>query len=214
MVSRYLSKQGVRMRSAESASEAQRALSEERPDIVLLDWMLPDMEGIQLLRKIRSKKRLRRVPVIMLTARADEQSRVKGLEEGADDYVVKPFSLRELMARIQAVLRRLQPLEDDSLAEISSGGIHLDLERHKLFLNGKRAHCSPTEFRLLHFLLAHPNKVYSRYQLLNQVWGESVAVEERTVDQHVRRLRKVLKQYECNPKVISTVRGFGYQFCS
>ncbi|HIJ23472.1 MAG: response regulator [Gammaproteobacteria bacterium] len=211
MVSAYLQQQDIVVSEVADATAAWNQLSSDRPDIVLLDWMLPDMDGIQLLQKIRAKKRLRRVPVIMLTARADEQSRVSGLDAGADDYIVKPFSLKELVARIRAVLRRL-PLQSGKESEILTDEIKLDLERYKVFLKGKRAHVSPTEFRLLHFLMSHPNKVYSRSQLLNHVWGEMVMVEERTVDQHVRRLRKVLKQHGCSEKVVTTVRGFGYQF--
>ena len=212
MVGDYLRRTRMRVQEAEDAASAWKKMEESRPDIVLLDWMLPDIDGVELLQKIRAKKRLRRVPVIMLTARADEQSRVTGLDMGADDYVVKPFSLREICARIRAVLRRLEPLGEKGSSELSSEGIRLDVDRHKVFLNGKRAHLSPTEFRLLHFLMSHPDKVYSRNDLLNHVWGEMVVVEERTVDQHVRRLRKVLQEYGCSKKVITTVRGFGYQF--
>lgn len=212
MVGDYLRRTRMRVQEAEDAASAWKKMEESRPDIVLLDWMLPDTDGLELLQKIRAKKRLRRVSVIMLTARADEQSRVTGLDMGADDYVVKPFSLRELCARIRAVLRRLEPLAEKGSSELSSEGVRLDVDCHKVFLNGKRAHLSPTEFRLLHFLMSHPDKVYSRNDLLNHVWGEMVVVEERTVDQHVRRLRKVLQEYGCSKKVITTVRGFGYQF--
>ncbi|MBT3308980.1 MAG: response regulator [Gammaproteobacteria bacterium] len=212
MMSHYFQKLSHTLVEAADAEDAWSQLIADRPDIVLLDWMLPEMDGIQLLKKIRAKKRLRRVPVIMLTARADEQSRIDGLDAGADDYVMKPFSLGELDARIRAVLRRLKPLSGEDAEASSTQQIKIDVDRHKVFVNGKRAHLSPTEFRLLHFLMSHPNKVYSRNRLLNHVWGEMVVVEERTVDQHIRRLRKVLKKHGGNHKVIATVRGFGYQF--
>jgi len=213
MVVGYLKGEGILTREAADAASAWQEIITDRPDIILLDWMLPDMDGIQLLYKIRSKKRLRRVAVIMLTARADEQSRVAGLDAGADDYIVKPFSLQEMVARLRAVSRRIQPpLDAPEMEPLPTDEISMDINRHKVFVKGERAHLSPTEFRLLHFLMSHPDKVYSRSQLLSHVWGDTVVVEERTVDQHVRRLRKVLEQHGGSGQVIATVRGFGYQF--
>lgn len=209
-VVKYLERANLVVRKATDGTSAWKSICNKRPSIILLDWKLPDINGIKLLKKIRRKKGLRRVAVIMLTSYAGEQGRIDGLEAGADDYIVKPFSLREMVARINAVLRRLgESLEQEE--SLVRGEITVDVDKHKVFFNGNRAHLSPTEFRLLHFFMSHSGRTYSRDELLNQVWGELVVVEERTVDQHIRRLRKILKKHNCKDP-IATVRGFGYKF--
>ena len=197
------------------ASDAEEALVRMRdsvPDLILLDWMLPGASGIELARKVRADPRLKEVPIIMLTARGDERDKVLGLETGADDYITKPFSPRELMARIKAVLRRRAPQVTEDTVEIA--GLRLDPLAHRVY--GKHADSDrpldlgPTEFRLLHFMMTHPERVYSRSQLLDQVWGDHVFVEERTVDVHIRRLRSALEPTE-HDRLIQTVRGTGYR---
>jgi two-component system phosphate regulon response regulator PhoB len=193
---------------AGDAESALRLMQGALPDLVLLDWMLPGMSGIDLAKRLRADPRLRNVPVIMLTARAEERDKVLGLEIGADDYITKPFSPRELMARIKAVLRRRAPEIGDDLIEI--GGLRLDPASHRVFGDGKPLDLGPTEFRLLHFLMSHPERVYSRAQLLDHVWGDHVFVEERTVDVHIRRLRGALEA-SGHDTLIQTVRGAGYR---
>jgi len=194
------------------ASDAEAAwplLRESMPDVILLDWMLPGRSGIELARRIRADARLKGVPIIMLTARASEEDRVLGLETGADDYVAKPFSTRELLARIRAVLRRRAPqITDDS---VSLAGLSLDPASHRVHGNAIELTLGPTEFRLLHFFMTHAERVYSRSQLLDHVWGDHVFVEERTVDVHIRRLRGAL-QPSGHDELIQTVRGSGYRF--
>jgi len=193
------------------AADAEQALQLMRgaiPDMILLDWMLPGMSGIELARRMRADQRLKNVPIIMLTARAEERDKVLGLDTGADDYITKPFSPRELMARIKAVLRRRAPQMTEDPVEI--GGLRLDPVSHRVFGNGTPLELGPTEFRLLHFLMTHPERVYSRSQLLDHVWGDHVFVEERTVDVHIRRLRSALEPTGHN-RLIQTVRGSGYR---
>ncbi|UCD69282.1 MAG: phosphate regulon transcriptional regulator PhoB [Betaproteobacteria bacterium] len=193
---------------ADSAEQALRLVSNALPDLVLLDWMLPGTSGIELARRLRADKRTRSIPIIMLTARSEEQDKLLGLDTGADDYITKPFSPRELNARIKAVLRRRAPQMTDDAVEIS--GLRLDPVGHRVTGNGESINLGPTEFRLLHFLLTHPERVHSRAQLLDHVWGDHVFVEERTVDVHIRRLRKALEP-ERMDRLIQTVRGTGYR---
>jgi two-component system phosphate regulon response regulator PhoB len=193
---------------AESAEQALRLVSNALPDLVLLDWMLPGASGIEVARRLRGDKRTSTIPIIMLTARSEEQDKLLGLDTGADDYITKPFSPRELNARIKAVLRRRAPQMTDDVAEIS--GLRLDPVDHRVTGNGENISLGPTEFRLLHFLLTHPERVHSRAQLLDNVWGDHVFVEERTVDVHIRRLRKALEP-ERMDRLIQTVRGTGYR---
>jgi two-component system phosphate regulon response regulator PhoB len=190
------------------AETAQRKINEALPDLILLDWMLPGMSGLDLARRLRSDARTRSVPIIMLTARGDERDKVQGLETGADDYITKPFSPRELLARIQAVLRRRAPEATEDAVEI--GGLRVDPVSHRVTADGQAINIGPTEFRLLHFLITHPERVHSRSQLLDQVWGDHVFVEERTVDVHVRRLRAALEPTGLE-RLIQTVRGSGYR---
>ena len=194
---------------AENAEQALEMVRGALPDLVVLDWMLPGMSGIEFARRLRSDKRTQGVPLIMLTARAEERDKLQGLETGADDYLTKPFSPRELNARVKAVLRRRAPQATDDAIEVS--GLKLDPVSHRVTGNGKPLALGPTEFRLLHFLMTHPERVYSRTQLLDQVWGDHVFVEERTVDVHIRRLRKALEP-TAHDRLIQTVRSAGYRF--
>ncbi|WP_018151134.1 phosphate regulon transcriptional regulator PhoB [Leeia oryzae] len=193
------------------ADTGERALSLVRnalPDLILLDWMLPGQSGIEFARKMRSDDRTRPIPIIMLTARSDEQDKITGLETGADDYITKPFSPRELLARIKAVLRRRAPQMTDDLVEVR--GLKLDPQTHRVSSHGKTLDLGPTEFRLLHYFMTHAERVHSRTQLLDQVWGDHVFVEERTVDVHIRRLRSALEP-SGHADLIQTVRGAGYR---
>lgn len=196
----------IRVSDAESA---QRLVREALPDLILLDWMLPGVSGVELARRLRADERTRVTPIIMLTARGEEQDKVTGLETGADDYITKPFSPRELVARIKAVLRRRMPQATEDPVEL--GGLRLDPVTHRVSANQQALALGPTEFRLLHFLMTHPERVHSRTQLLDQVWGDHVFVEERTVDVHIRRLRSALEATGHEP-LIQTVRGSGYRF--
>ncbi len=204
---------GHRVMVAHDAEAAIAMIGTEVPDLVLLDWMLPGLSGVRLAKKLRSEDRTRDVPIIMLTARTDEADKVEGLETGADDYITKPFSPKELMARIKAVMRRRAPqLTNDT---VSMGGLRLDPVTHRLWGavdgNDVAIDLGPTEFRLLHFFMTHPERVHSRTQLLDQVWGDHVFVEERTVDVHIRRLRKALEPTG-HDRLVETVRGSGYRF--
>lgn len=194
---------------ASSAEQAGVAILKALPDLILLDWMLPGASGIELARKLKSGEHTKSVPIIMLTARGEEQDKVAGLETGADDYITKPFSPRELLARIKAVLRRRAPQMTDDLLETS--GLKLDPATHRVFGNGQPLDLGPTEFRLLHYLMAHPERVHSRSQLLDRVWGSHVFVEDRTVDVHIRRVRRALEQTH-HDHLVQTVRGAGYRF--
>jgi two-component system phosphate regulon response regulator PhoB len=194
---------------ASNAEQALDALRDALPDLILLDWMLPGASGIQLARRLRGDARTADTPIIMLTARGDEQDKVAGLETGADDYITKPFSPRELVARIKAVLRRRAPQMTEDLVEIE--GLRLDPVSHRVTGNGNNLEMGPTEFRLLHYLMTHRDRVYTRAQLLDQVWGDHVFVEERTVDVHIRRLRQALEPSH-HEHLVQTVRGAGYRF--
>ncbi|MBO0345457.1 phosphate regulon transcriptional regulator PhoB [Roseibium sp. CAU 1637] len=189
--------------------DAEIRLRESVPDLLLLDWMLPGLSGIELCRRLRMREETERLPVIMLTARGEEAERIRGLSTGADDYVVKPFSVPELMARVRAILRRASP--EVVSTTLKSGDIELDRETHRVRRNTLEIHLGPTEFRLLEFLMTSPGRVYSREQLLDGVWGHDVYVDERTVDVHVGRLRKALNRGKAKDP-IRTVRGAGYAF--
>ncbi|MFA6440710.1 MAG: phosphate regulon transcriptional regulator PhoB [Sterolibacterium sp.] len=195
--------------AAGDAESALQQINSTLPDLVLLDWMLPGMSGIDLARLLRSEERTRRVPIIMLTAKGDERDKILGLETGADDYITKPFSPRELMARIKAVLRRGAPQATED--PVQTGNLILDPATHRISAGDKPVILGPTEFRLLHFLMTHAERVHSRTQLLDQVWGDHVFVEERTVDVHIRRLRAAL-EISGHDTLIQTVRGSGYRF--
>ncbi|WMT87623.1 phosphate regulon transcriptional regulator PhoB [Pelagibacterium sp. 26DY04] len=195
--------------TAEDSEEAMLRIAENTPDIVLLDWMLPGTSGIEICRRIRARTDTARIPIIMLTARGEEEERVRGLATGADDYVVKPFSLPELMARINALLRRSNP--QLIAAVLKAGDIELDRTTHRVRRSGKEVHLGPTEYRLLEYLMGNPGRVYSREQLLDGVWGTDVYVDERTVDVHVGRLRKAINKGRAKDP-IRTVRGAGYAF--
>ena len=189
--------------------EAELALRERRPDLLLLDWMLPGLSGIELCRRLRSRPETRDMPIIMLTARGEEAERIRGLSTGADDYVVKPFSIPELMARTRSLLRRARPELATSL--LKAGDLELDRETHRVRRGGSEIHLGPTEFKLLEFLMESPGRVFSRERLLDGVWGHDVYVDERTVDVHVGRLRKALNK-DVADDPIRTVRGAGYAF--
>lgn len=204
-----LQRAGFRVIEAADTREAGDRLSEGKPDLVLLDWMLPGISGVEFAKRLRREEPTRDLPVIMLTARGEEESKLRGYEAGIDDYVTKPFSTQELVARIRAVLRRSTTREPSEQIEIA--GLILDTASHRVTLNGESINLGPTEFRLLHFFMAHPERVYSRDQLLDQVWGNQVYIEDRTVDVHIRRLRKALEPYGVDGHV-QTVRGAGYRF--
>lgn len=191
-----------------SATEADASVRAVRPDLIVLDWMLPDLPGTALARKLRADARTKDIPIIILTARAQERDKIEGLEAGADDYITKPFSPKELLARIKAVLRRRAPQHTDDTIEV--GGLRLDPAAHRVFGGSLDVHLGPTEFKLLHFLLTHPERVYTRTQLLDHVWGDHVFVEERTVDVHIRRLRQALEPTGYD-RLVETVRGVGYR---
>jgi two-component system phosphate regulon response regulator PhoB len=209
MLGESLEQAGYEIVMAGTVGEARRQLEKHLPDLVLLDWMLPDTTGLSWLRQIRRIDRFRTLPVIMLTARGEISDRVSGLDSGADDYIVKPFSLKELQARIRAQLRNLQPDEDEECVEL--GGITLDSRMHRVVAGTDEIILGPTEFRLLRYFMTHPDRVYSRSQLLDSVWGHQVFIEERTVDVHIRRLRKALEPVG-KAELIQTVRGAGYRF--
>ena len=202
-----LEKEGYNVTEANDGEEALSVADETPPDAVILDWMLPRMSGIEVCRQLRRKTETRSVPIIMLTARTDETDKVRGLNVGADDYMTKPFSMPELIARVRSLLRRAKPSQ--AKGQISFGDIQLDLDAHKVSRGGKYVHLGPTEFRLLQYLMERPGRVFSREELLNGVWGPDIYVEPRTVDVHIRRLRKALNA-EKGADVIRTVRAAGY----
>lgn len=208
LISLNLRHAGYEVTLAASAEQAQAAVDGVLPDLVLLDWMLPGQSGLALARRWRGDARTRELPIIMLTARADETDKVAGLDAGADDYLAKPFSTNELMARIRAVLRRKAPEALDSAVELS--GLRLDPGTRRVSRGDVELKLGPTEFRLLHFLMTHPERVHSRAQLLDRVWGDHVFIEERTVDVHVKRLREALSPAHC-AQMVETVRGAGYR---
>ncbi len=201
-----LESEGYRVSEAVDGEEAILLVIEEPPDLILLDWMLPSLSGIEVCRRIRRNESARDVPIIMLTARGEDSDRVRGLDSGADDYITKPFSPRELMARVRAVLRRSQPSDHERLVY---GDIEMELARHRVQRGGRDLHLGPTEYRLLRHFLESPGRVFSREQLLDAVWGRDVYVETRTVDVHIRRLRKTLNEGGL-PDLIRTVRSAGY----
>jgi two-component system phosphate regulon response regulator PhoB len=209
MVSRVLAREGFDVQLAGDSSEAHQRLAEQVPDLMLVDWMLPGMSGLELVRRCRRDELTAEVPVIMLTARVEENNRVQGLDAGADDYITKPFSPRELAARIRAVLRR--SAGQDAEGTLTAGPLTLSTASHRVHVGDQPVDIGPTEFRLLRFFMSHPDRVYGRAQLLDQVWSREVVVEERTVDVHVLRLRKLLKPYGLDAAV-QTVRGAGYRF--
>ncbi|WP_137937031.1 phosphate regulon transcriptional regulator PhoB [Chitinivorax sp. B] len=204
-----LEQAGHHVLRAETAEQGLNFIRTALPDLVLLDWMLPGQSGVDFTRRIRNDERTRHVPVIMLTARSEEHDKISGLESGADDYITKPFSPRELQARIKAVLRRRAPQMTDDAVEVK--GLRLDPSTHRVTANNHSLDLGPTEFRLLHFFMTHSERVHSRSQLLDHVWGDHVFVEERTVDVHIRRLRGALEPTG-HADLIQTVRGAGYRF--
>ena len=206
MIAFHLARAGFEALQAPDCRTARRLLADERP--ALIDWMLPDMSGLELTRALKRDEDNEDLAIIMLTARADEYDKVSGLESGADDYITKPFSPRELVARIQSVLRRVKTAEGST---VDAGKLSLDIAGHRVIADGDEIHLGPTEYRLLQFLMTHPDRVYSRAQLLDRVWGANVYVEERTVDVHVRRLRKALSSAGAD-SYVQTVRGAGYRF--
>jgi len=207
LVAVNLEHSGHKVLRAASAEEAEAAIRTALPDVLVLDWMLPGESGLAFARRLRTDERTRDLPILMLTARAMEQDKISGLEAGADDYLTKPFSPKELAARIKAVLRRRAPQLSGDVVEI--GGLRLDPSTRRVMAKDRRLELSPAEFRLLHFLMTHPGRVYSRAQLLDHVWGDHVFIEERTVDVHIRRLRKALEP-SGHDALIDTVRGAGY----
>ena len=209
MVAFALRKGGHEPVHAADGREAAAAIAEKVPDLILLDWMLPGASGLELARRWRREELTRDVPIIMLTARGEENDRVSGLESGIDDYVVKPFSARELLARIKAVLRRSRDDSDDG--SVSAGALRIDGAAHRVYAGEQALHVGPTEYRLLHFFMTHADRVYTRAQLLDHIWGGNVYVEERTVDVHIRRLRKALEPTGLQD-MVQTVRGTGYRF--
>lgn len=211
MIAFGLKRAGFEVREAEDVASARAGIADRRPDLLLVDWMLPDQSGLDLTRALRRSKETQDLPVIMLTARAGEQDKVAGLDVGADDYVTKPFSTRELVARIHAVLRRTAPEGEGGTLE--AGGLSLDTLGHRVTAQGAAVQMGPTEYKLLKFLMEHQDRVYTRSQLLDRVWGGSVYIEERTVDVHVRRLRKALEPTGLD-WLVQTVRGSGYRFSS
>ncbi|MGA9572446.1 MAG: phosphate regulon transcriptional regulator PhoB [Lysobacterales bacterium] len=209
MIRFALGKSDMTVECAASAKEALQSIAGQAPDIILLDWMMPNMSGPELTRRLRKDMLTRDIPIIMLTAKVSEDDKVTGLNSGADDYIIKPFSPRELVARISAVLRRSDPGGADG--KISAGAISMDTASRQVFLDQKPAHIGPTEYRLLEFFMTHENRAFSRAQLLDHVWGTNVFIEERTVDVHIRRLRKILEKAQLD-HYIQTVRSHGYRF--
>jgi len=208
MIAFHLSRAGYQTLEAGDCRVARQLLADEQPDLALVDWMLPDISGLEFTRMLKRDKEYEDLSIIMLTARAEERDKISGLDGGADDYITKPFSPGELVARIQAVLRRGRSSAEESLF---AGVLELDVAGHRVVASGRELRLGPTEYRLLHFLMTHPDRVYSRTQLLDRVWGANVYVEERTVDVHVRRLRKALSAVSAD-RYIQTVRGAGYRF--
>lgn len=209
MVTFSLQRNDFEVIEAADCNSAMLKLAKETPDLILLDWMLPDTSGVDFARRLRKEDNFKETPIIMLTARGEEEDKIRGLESGADDYVTKPFSPGELVARIKAVLRRTAPTLGEDV--IKEGGLELDLQGHRVSTDGTEIELGPTEFRLLQFFMTHKERVYTRSQLLDQVWGNDVYVGDRTVDVHIRRLRKALEPSGLE-QLIQTVRGTGYRF--
>ncbi len=210
MIAFALESEDYRVTGVENGREARQAVAESIPDLMLIDWMLPGISGLELVRGFRRSATTRKIPIIMLTARSEENDRIDGLDSGADDYITKPFSPRELQSRIAALLRRADAF-DNTMQVLQAGKIVLDPASHELTVDGKTVIPGPTEYRLILFLMQHPNRVYSRSQLLDYVWGETAYIEERTVDVHILRLRKLLKGFRVD-HMLQTVRGSGYRF--
>lgn len=207
MLAFVMEQHGYQPVEAGTFEQGLEAVTEPYPDMILLDWMLPGGSGVQLAKQLKSQDHTRHIPIIMLTARSEEEDKVRGLEVGADDYITKPFSPKELMARMRAVFRRVSPTSLDEPLEVE--GLKLDPVSHRVSSKGTPVDMGPTEFRLLHFFMTHPDRVYSREQLLDHVWGTNVFVEDRTVDVHIRRLRKAIGEHDA---LVQTVRGVGYRF--
>jgi len=211
MIAFGLRRAGFEVREAADARSGRAEVANKRPDLLLVDWMLPDTSGLEFTRGLKRDRETRELPVIMLTARAEEGDKIAGLEGGADDYITKPFSPRELLARINAVLRRVMPVEGTERVEIE--GLVLDQSSQRVSAGERTVALGPTEYRMLAFFMTHPERVYTREQLLDRVWGGNVYVEERTIDVHIRRLRKALEEFGFD-RLIQTVRGSGYRFSS
>jgi two-component system phosphate regulon response regulator PhoB len=209
MIRFALEQSGMQPQTASNAYEALVCINEQRPDIILMDWMMPGVSGIELVRRLRQDSNTEDIPIIMLTARVTEDDKVSGLDAGADDYLVKPFSPRELMARINAILRRSSPLNVNG--QLLVGKLQMDTLSRRVMSNGEEIKLGPTDYRLLEFFMANPGRVYTRNQLLDRVWGANVYLEERTVDVHIRRLRKALETAGVSD-YLQTARGHGYRF--
>ncbi len=209
MVCFTITQAGYQVLEAESVAAARVAIADSLPDLILLDWMLPGVSGIEYARILKKDEMTKHIPIIMLTARGDEFDKIRGFEVGADDYITKPFSVKELQARIKAVLRRTAPALDEEIVDVD--GLRLDMSSHRVMANGNSLEMGPTEFRMLHFFMSHVERVFSRGQLLDRVWGGNVYIDERTVDVHIRRLRKALEP-EKYDRYVQTVRGAGYRF--
>ncbi|HEY0635595.1 MAG TPA: phosphate regulon transcriptional regulator PhoB [Gammaproteobacteria bacterium] len=209
MVTMALERADFAVVQAGNATEAEQRLADGLPELIVMDWMMPGVSGIELARRLRRDDYTKQVPIIMLTARGEEDDRVRGLDAGADDYLTKPFSPRELLARIRAVLRRSLPAGEEGMLE--AGTLRLDTSSHRVSAGDSVVEMGPTEFKLLHFFMSHPERVYSRSQLLDMVWGRGAYVEERTIDVHIRRLRKALET-SGHDGYVQTVRGTGYRF--
>lgn len=209
MLGYALMKEGFEFLEAADVEQARPLVARQKPDLILMDWMLPGVSGMDYARRIRNDPDTRDIPIIMLTARGGEPDKIRALDIGADDYITKPFSTKELLARIRAIMRRAT--QETSQGTVTASGLTMDPETFRVTANGEIVELSPTEFRLLHFFITHPERVYSRSQLLDRVWGQNVYVEERTVDVHIRRLRKTLTPFGFE-KFIQTVRSVGYRF--
>lgn len=209
MVGVALSRADFELTEAGNTTDALISIGDDLPDLILLDWMLPGSSGLDFARRLKKDELTQHVPIIMLTARGEETDKITGLDIGADDYITKPFSPRELVARIKAVLRRSSPQPDSETIEVD--GLRLDQASHRVTVHDNILDIGPTEYKMLHFFMSHPDRVYSRSQLLDRIWGSNVYVEERTVDVHIRRLRKLLAEYG-HDRFIQTVRGSGYRF--
>lgn len=209
MVGVALSRAGFELTGVGNTTEALISISDHMPDLILLDWMLPGTSGLELSRRLKKDDLTKNIPIIMLTARGEEADKITGLDTGADDYITKPFSPRELVARIKAVLRRTAPSSETDIIE--AGSLKLDMASHRVTVDDKILDIGPTEYKMLHFFMTHPERVYSRGQLLDRIWGSNIYVEERTVDVHIRRLRMTLSQHG-HDRFIQTVRGSGYRF--
>ena len=209
MTALALEQAGIEVDEVDNATLAWEKINDQLPDLILLDWMLPGVSGLEFARRLRREELTREIPVIMLTARAEEHDKIRGLDAGADDYITKPFSPKELLARVRAVLRRIQSAPNGEALEVE--GLRLDPVSHRVTSHSESVELGPTEYRLLQFFMRHPDRVFTRPQLLDRVWGSGVYVEERTVDVHIRRLRKALTPGR-HDKLIQTVRGAGYRF--